>query len=462
MYGPPPDPRQVLAPVNGLSDDPVAYIVCVTIGMLLCAVALWPRLPGRFRALAFIAGQVTALTAPLAYHIDRYVYGAFPTIDKEGSLLFYQDGVHRRMLADPIASTTDQAAALIGVHVGHLWVSELFDLFLTPIGAFNAQGLAYIVLAWAAAALLLHEVTRNGRIAVVMAFPYGMGLHIFRDLNWYTIEKAATFFVPLYAWALLRAAERGGRWLAPPAAIFALMCWINLYLGLVCGIFAAVVFAAQIPRALRERTLHAHTRRTFIAAAASAIAALPLAAWQFALMADGPQLATPEQFLWQRAALDGFSLVPLRWNRMELLAALGPIPLAFAAVGAVNLIRDPKVQLALAAATVMFVLSIGPVLIPGEPPVTNPVYMAAREVVPGFWRVAKPEVFFHASWAMLLAVAAKQLAAWRPGSRTVAALYLALVVSWLGLTRSHPVYPVMTEPVESVLAPDWSREVFQP
>ncbi|MEL6349079.1 MAG: hypothetical protein AAFV53_38600, partial [Myxococcota bacterium] len=139
MYGPPPDPRQIIAPVQ-IADDPLAYGICIGVGALLSAGSFARTLPEGLRALLLIAGQVCALTAPLMVYINRYVYGAFPTIDKEGSLVYYLQGVHINALSDPF----DPAVRLIGVHLGHHWLSAFFDLFLTPFGALTAPLMVYI------------------------------------------------------------------------------------------------------------------------------------------------------------------------------------------------------------------------------------------------------------------------------------------------------------------------------
>ena len=207
MYGPPPDPRQLMAPVQ-LGTVPLAYLGCLLTGLAISVLAALRKLPEALRVWLFILGQTIVLTMPLAWYLDRYVFGAFPTIDKEGSLLFYLDGVHVRMLLHPVQSLGDPAAHLIGVQTGHLWVTALFDMFLSPTGAFNAQALLYPALAWWACYLLLRDLCGHGRIAAVLAFAWGMGLHVFRDLNWYTIEKAAIFWLALYLWALYRAWER--------------------------------------------------------------------------------------------------------------------------------------------------------------------------------------------------------------------------------------------------------------
>ena len=459
MYGPGPDPRQVLAPVL-VYDDPWSHLICVGLGLGISALALWRRPPEALRYLALIVGQVIFLTAPLLWHLDRYVYGAFPTIDKEGSLLFYLDGVHLRMLAHPLLSPADPAARLIGVHVGHLWVTQFFDLFLSPVGAFNAQGLLYLVLGWWCAWLLLREVCSEPRVAFLLGFPFGMGLHVFRDLNWYTIEKAAIFWLPLYMWAVHRAWKRGGRWRYLPGLVFLGMAWTNLYLALVAGVFVALAVAWMAAEVVRSRgTIHPGFRRVLHAASVSALALAPLALWQWALMQGGPQLGTPEQFLWERAALDGFSLAPLRWNRLELHRALNMVAVGLAVFGAVRLRHDRRVQFATAAGFILLALAIGPVLLPG--PVMNPVYMLAREVIPGFWRVAKPEVFFHATWMLMLCVAAVELVSFTTSRRGVGILYGLFVLAWLAMVRSHPAYPPMTMPIESRLSPNWAEGVFQ-
>ena len=459
MYGPPPDPRQVLAPVE-LIDDPWSYALCLGLGLILTlAAARLKRLPMPVRAALFVLGQTIALTAPLAAHLDTYVYGAFPTIDKEGSLLFYLDGVHRRMLLHPFQSLQDPAARLIGVHVGHLWITQAFDLFLSPVGAFNLQALLNPALAWFAAWLLLRDLCKDDRVAMVLGFPFGMGLHLFRDLNWYTIEKSAVFWLALFAWALHRAWRDGGRWPWVSAVIFLLGAWNNLYLGLVGAALAALGLLATGGSALRQRQLTPGFGRLLKACGASTLLCLPLLAWQLALMRGGSSLGSPERFLWERAALDGFTLVPLRWNRLEVHRALNLVAVGLAMLGLWFRRRDPRVRFAAFAGIGLFLLSIGPVLLPG--PIQNPLYFAVRAVVPGFWRVAKPEVFFHGTWLLMLGVAALQLQRVAPRRGGLGLLYGFFLFWWFLSVRTHPAYPEMTMPVEGRLRPGWASEVFQ-
>ena len=121
--------------------------------------------------------------------------------------------------------------------------------------------------------------------------------------------------------------------------------------------------------------------------------------------------------------------------------------------------KDGRIQLASACALVLFVLSLGPYL--GVASLENPLYFAARSVVPGFWRVAKPEVFFLGTWLLLSLIAAIQLARLRPSARTITVLYGIFVVAWLIMVRSHPAYPPMTLPKETRLDPNWAEKVFK-
>jgi hypothetical protein len=427
-------------------------------GLVLSALAVvWKRPPRALRYLVFVFGQVTFLTAPLLAHIDRYVYGSFPTIDKEGSLLFYLDGVHVRMLEHPLISPLDPAARLIGVHVGHLWVSQIFDLFLTPIGAFNAQAFLSLVLGWWAMWLLLRAVSGANRISLLLAFPFGMGLHIFRDLNWYTIEKAVVFWLPLFTLAMLRAWRDGGRWRWLPGVVLLVMSWMNLYMGMLAGFLGAAAWLWLLGDGILRRERTVALRRVSHAGAVCLLLITPLLVWQWALMHGGPQLGSPERFLWERAALDGFSLVPLAWNRLEVHRALNMVGVGLAVLGAVGCWSDRRVRFSVVVGLTAALLSVGPVLLPG--PVENPLYMLIRLIVPGFWRVAKPEVFFHITWMLMLCVAAIQLAKVER-RRGVYALYAVFVVGWLLMVRTHPAYPPMTMPIESNLSTGWQEGVF--
>ena len=451
MYGPPPSPLQVDIP-SGPLETPLLFWGAVLVGLAISALALRKSLSEPVRALAFTLGQTIALTSPLLFRIEGAVYGDFPTIDKEGSLLFYLDGVHRRLTLHPIESLQDQAAQLIGVHVGHLWYVELFDLLLSPFGAFNALALLLPVLAWWATSRLARAFGATFSGSLVLAAPFGLGLHLFRDLNWYTIEKAAIFWLPLYGLTLL-AAHRQGRddergpspdlpglreawgWPIVSGLCLAATAFTNWYLAIL-SVFAVATLTLT---AVRSRGL-------WRASIAGALAILPLVALQFALVAHGGP-GDPEAFLTERAMLDNLSLYNLRWNRLELWRAVELVTVAVALFGAWRA-RDSKMVRSLLALVALFtLLALGPELAPG---VRNPLYMLLWVVMPGFWRVAKPEVFFYVAWLSLIA-----LAAIATTGRRLWWAYPLFLLWWFPAVRGHDAFPGFTQPLERSLSPQW-------
>jgi hypothetical protein len=448
MYGPPPDPRQ-LTLLYTLGDDGWRYAICLIICLALSGVAMIRRLPPELRLLSFIIGQVALLTAPFAATMTEAVYGSFPTIDKSGSLLFYLDGVHQRVLLSPLDAVNDPAARLIGAHVGHLWLTALFDVVLEPFAAFNAQAMFNLCLGWWAAALWARALGASWTAAALLGAPFGMGLHVFRDLNWYTIEKSAVGWLALYAWATLNAARRGGAaWVAAASALFFVSAFMNWYWAMVeaAGLVAVTVsFAARDPRGVV-------LRRLVSVGLGSIVAASPLVALQLALL-QGPQtLGDPERFLIERAALDSVSLWPPLWNRLELTRALSLPVILLAAWAARTRRAEAETWALITLAGALLALSLGPVILPGVP---NPAYFAARAVVPGFWRIAKPEVFFEGVYLALIGLAAVACR----GRDAPRWLYPIWALAWLMIVRTHPVYPGFSAPIEQRLAPDWAEHV---
>ena len=448
MYGPPPSAEQQSL-LSGPLDLPVAWAACLVAALALLALGLWLRQRAPTPAwLLIIAAQVIALTAPAATLVERAVWGAWPTVDKAGSLLFYLEGVHLRPFAG--GALEDPGLALIGVHVGHLWLTALLDLVLSPNGAFNAQALLHIWLAWALGWLLLRDLGARPWVAMLAAMPFAMGLHVFRDVNWYTIEKSAVFGVPLFLWAMNRARLRGGRWIAVTAAVL---------LG--CGLFNWYLALVNLAL-LGLWTLGAHHRRALTAAAVCTLALAPLVLFQALLLQDAGAMTDPQRFLWERAALDVLSLWPPRWYHLELWRALN-LPLMLLGAWGLWLHRErTEARYGALVVVVLGLLSTGPMLLgvqgAGLP---NPVFMVAWKLIPGFWRIARPEFLFEAVWLVLLASAAITIQRFRPGLRTLAALQIAMLAGWLWGVRSHDAYPGFSEPVEVELSEQWEQEVFE-
>jgi hypothetical protein len=455
LYGPPPDPRQVSLDLGPL-DAPMAWAACLALAALLVLMGTRiHRLPRDLRAFLVMLGIALGLTAPLAGVLDAVVYGAWPTIDKAGSFLFYGEGVHRSLWTDPLG---DPALRLIGAHVGHFWLVAFFDtcFFLSPHGAFNALALLLPVLAWFCAWKLFVELGASPRAALLLAFPFAMGLHVFRDLNWATVEKAAVFGVPIYLFTLLRAWRRGGAWIWICGATFAGAAFVNLYLGLLNAPCAALFLLAK------------RDRRALAAVGASALFALPLVTLQATLLHGAGELAEPERFLRERAALDILSLWPPRWVRLEVWRALNLPAVSLGVWAGIRRFRESDARWALAGILLFFVISLGPCLsgLPDEG-VPNPVYMAAWRLLPGFWRLAKPEFLFEASYLGLLALAALEAGRWlRPGTRAgrwgPPLILAVLLLAWILSVRGHPAFPGFSAPVDVSLSPRWAERVFEP
>jgi hypothetical protein len=443
MYGPPPDALQQLAP-TGIYGAWQAWLACVVAGLLLAAWA------GARRPLLATLGGVVALTTPAAAFVGRYVWGAFPTIDKAGSLLFYRDGVLGRAF-----EPDDPAVRLIGVHLGHLAPTALLDVFVSDVAAFNLQHLLHLVLAWWLGARLLERLCGRADVALLLAAPFAVNLHQLRDVNWYTVEKTAVFWLPLYALGLVRAEAEGGRWRWLPAAAMAGACAYNLYVAMLCAFVGA--FALLLPRATVRR-----------AVLASAVAALPFAAWQAVLMQGAGALGTPDAFR-ERAALDVVTLWLPKWNRLEAWRALDLPTLGLAAWGAWGAVRPAAPSGAGGAADATatggrgldrwLLLVGGAALTLSLGPSGNPVYGVVDAAVPGFWRMAKPETFFHVTLLATCALAARALAARAPRPAALRALAVAMAAGWVLLSRTHPAYPRFTLPVPVELSGAWQRSL---
>lgn len=412
--GPPTSPLEVPFPA-GWQDQPAAWGATVVVALAL----LWF---GRRSALLTAAGGVALLTAPALGLVGRAVWGHYPTIDKAGSLHFYDMGAHWHAF-----DVTAPATQLIGMSMGHLFVTALFDLVLPAFGAMNAQALLNLTLGWWLGACLVEATGTPRRWALVAAFPLGVGLHALRDINWYTIEKSGLWPLVLYALTLVRAHQRGRGWIPAAAAVYFLAFFYNAYWGVLGAAVGAVVLVGG-------------NRNARLAVLASVLGVVPFVLAQLPAL-NNAQLPPPEAFA-ERAALDVFApwggegFGP-NWNRIPLLAALDvPVTLA-AGVAVVLALREARWStpsswsrpgLALCAALAA-VLACGP---------ATPLWSAFVHL-PGMWRFAKPETFFHLTIGATCILAGPVLARLRIPPWTVLAVQAAL---WLLHARgSTALYP---------------------
>ena len=311
-----------------------------------------------------------ALTTPFLGMSLEAVWGAYPTTDKEGSLLFFREGVHLQLF-----QFSDPAHRLIGFHLGHLWISQLFAFFVPDYAAFNLQGLLNITLTWVCTTLFLEELGAKRLWAWLLASQLAFHAHIFRDLQFYTIEKSAIYGLPLFWYFFLRTQKNLRHSATGLALAFFLSSWINLY----WGIFEVLLTCCLL--FVHKKNISTTTKKGILGCF---VIGLGIAAYQWLLMNGGASFSPKEAFM-TRAALDSFSLWPLSWNRLPWFSSLPLLLLAL-----LFWKRKDIFPRYIIIGLVFFLLSLGPFLI-GE--IHNPLYMLLSWL-PGLWRFAKPEAFF--------------------------------------------------------------------
>ena len=437
-------------------DMPLAWALCGVLAAIVLTLARsQPR--ARLRWASLVAtGLAVLLLAPAPVLGPSPWFGAlwwgdFPTIDKAGSFAFFQDGVHRG--AWPWALPRGPAVALIGAHLGHLQQVGWAARWMPDHAAFGLVAVAQPLAGWVCTSLWLRGRGVGPWPALTMGLPFGLGLHVMRDINWYTIEKGAVFWLPLWLWIVDGAARRSA--LAPVAGLtFLWMCWNNLYLGMVAGVVGLGEGLRSMGRLWQGAP---DARRRWAALTLSAMAPLPLLHAQMALMAEGaPGVGSPARFLTERAALDVVSLWPPRWNRLELWRAVDPTVGLLGLWGAPALFRARGGAAHALTCGLLFGLALGPrlALEPGGPGPENPLYALMLQIIPAAWRVAKPEVFAEGALLLLLLSAGLHLS---KQTRTVQVAALVMVLaSWWPLVRAHPAYPGHSLHQSIRLDPAWS------
>lgn len=422
---PPFDPRQV---------EILPSIEHHMISMI--AACIFALLAYRFAKVRLILGTLAAsiaLTTPFLGLSLESVWGAYPTIDKEGSLLFFRDGVHLQLF-----QFEDPAHRLIGFHLGHLWIAQFFAFFVPDYAAFNIQALLNIVLTWYCCTILLEEVGAKRLWAWLLASQLALHAHLFRDIQFYTIEKSALYGIPLFWFFFLRTQKNAPYSALGLALSFFLSSWINLYWGifeafLCCGLL--MVHKEQITPTLKKGLI------------GCGLMGIGIALYQWKLMHAGPSFSPESSFL-ERAALDRFSLWPLSWNRLPWFSSLPPL-----LVGLIIWKKNALHKRYIGIGLLFFLLSLGPYIFDGLP---NPLYMIIARL-PGLWRFAKPEAFFFISFLCLLSV----LIHVRFERRTHYILALLFLIQWIVSVRIQPEYPRFSQHIPSTLPQNWEKRIFR-
>ena len=383
--------------------------------------------------IAVVVGGISVLTAPWIATLQQVVIGAYPTIDKEGSLLFFEHGVHHLWLTNPDMPLQDTGLPLIGVHIGHLWLTELIHLFVPTVVAFNIQMLLHLMLNVLAVIFWLDS--DQGLPAKewqkwVIGFLLGAQLHVFRDIHWYTIEKSALFPIFLF-WGILHrlvnpSRESSLHWLWLPLAY----CFAGIY---------NFYWAILLPFIVLGYLSHLKQRRFQLAIVACTLVGLVLGWGQWNLQSQQTYFASPEDFH-TRAALDVFNLSTFDWNRMGFWRALNPLMVGG---GVWMLYRATRIDRHWREMGLLFgitlLLSAGPDLVAD---VNNPLF-ALFQQLPGMWRFAKPEIFLLISYAIVGRAFLIQTWHWL--------IWVGVIIVYFVGLYTSPAFPYMTTFVEGSL-----------
>jgi len=326
------------------------------------------------------------MTSPWLSTLTESVIGAYPTIDKEGSLFFFNQGVHTEWLKHPSTAFDNTGLQLIGVHIGHLWLIEVWSWLVSPISAFNIQMLANLIFNAMAVWWWLDDSDDHQPewIGLLTAVLLGAQLHVFRDIHWYTIEKSMLFPIFLY-WGVLNRLPHNSKMAIWIPILYTMATLLNFYWGILLGLLTLFQYGLN-----RQY----HHLSVFKPIAMAGLVGIALGILQMTLQSDARRFAEATDFL-TRASLDIFDFHTVQWNRMEFWQSINiPICLYF---GWLLMHRRIPVQ-SIILGTVFLMLSLGPMLTSG---ISNPVY-TIFSIIPGMWRFAKPEIFFFVPYAIMV------------------------------------------------------------
>lgn len=424
---PPFDPRQIVFETSIIDH---AYTI-----FLALLIALVGHKIQRGKILLFTLATCVVLTTPLLGICTEAVWGAYPTVDKEGSLLFYRDGVHFRLF-----SFSDPAHRLIGFHLGHLWITQVLDWLVGDIGAFNLHALLNVTLTWYCTYRFLHVLGAHRVWAWLLASQMGFHLHLFRDIQFYTIEKSAVYPILLYWESVIRASK--GEKNAPVwmGITFFLASWINVYWGIFCALITPLLLWTY--RAEHRETLGKGIGVCVVLGACVGI-------YQQLLTTSGPPFAYGNQFM-ERAALDNVSIWPLSWNRLPWYTSVSPLVIFLSGwAWHTNRFHSKYASLGI----VFFILSTGPFLFQTVP---NPLYQGLT-ALPALWRFAKPEAFFFVTFIVILSTAAKL----NPSAKGCLYIGVVMLLQCCGIRMQQEYPSYFSRPIQTSLPKHWERRIFE-
>ena len=281
-----------------------------------------------------------------------------------------------------------------------------------PLLAYNAAFLASFVVAGVGMYLLAFELTGSGGAALVAGAFYAFGP--FKLAQIAHIQTIATGWMPIALWALHRYFATGARrWTAILAAAWILQALSNSYLAYFMALPIAIVAADGL---LRAPNLRRALRDLGVAAAAVAIAMLPVAAAylaariQYHQTRDVAEIAALSADV--RSYLVGKSSIGV-WRWLPTAVVVDPEKELFPGIVAIllailGLVRGERLaRLYGWIAVAAFVLSLGPIVhVWGRAAIAHAPYSWLLAVVPGMNGMRVPARFAIVVVAALAVMAA--------------------------------------------------------
>jgi hypothetical protein len=272
------------------------------------------------------------------------------------------------------------------------------------------------MLTWLVSWQLAIRLGSNARSALVFTFPFAMGLHVFRDLNWASPTDTAIFLVPLFGLGCFMAAGRKPLWWLAPLGVWTVSGLLSPPIALV--IYVLAVAALFYGNGFKVNTLQQMNGSL-----------LPIATLGVAGALIGPILGEFPMGQVSSSPVDLFQIASMKWGGLEWHRALNLVVLITFAWSVWRWRKTRVAWLTLSIVATMVVVSTGL----GLERLPMSVGLDAGPF--------RPTLFAHVAWAIMCMGSALFATHAEWSRRNLMILYLLFASSWLIMVRSHPAYP---------------------